>query len=236
MKQHSKLVVLVALILLVSLTACERAASQPPVVTPTGASGELPFPVNTDDPIAVFATQTAFASTPLPILPTVTPEVLVSTNTPEGEAQQPQGGQEVVVATATPDANAGGGVVIIQPDVPTPVVERPATYTLRRGEWPICIARRYDLDMSSFLSANGMNMNSKPGAGTTLTIPASGNWSTASYGPRALKAHPVDYTVVAGDTVYSIACQFGDVTPEAILAVNNLSEDGITPGTRIRIP
>jgi LysM repeat protein len=232
MKRYSKIVVLLALVLLVSLTACERAASQPPVVTPTGGAGEVPFPVNTSDPVSVFATQTAVASTPLPVLPTGTPEVLVSTNTPE--AAQPQGGTDAQAATPTADANAGGGVV--QPAVPTPVVERPTTYTLKRGEWPICIARRYDLDLGSFFSANGMNMNSKPAAGTSLKIPASGNWSTSNYGSRSLKAHPVDYTVVSGDTVYSIACQYGDVTPEAILAVNNLTEAGITAGVKIRIP
>lgn len=232
MKKYSKILVLVALVLLVTLTACERAASQPPVVTPTSGVGELPFPLTTEDPVSVIATQTAFASTPLPVLPTGTPEVLVATNTPDAVAQ-PQAEQAV---TATLDANAGGGVVVQVPAGPTPVVQRPATYALIRGEWPICIARRYDLDLGSFLSANGMNMNSKPSAGTNLTIPASGNWSTSQYGSRSLKAHPVDYTVGASETVNSIACKFGDVAPEVILAVNNLTEAGITAGVQIRIP
>ena len=39
-----------------------------------------------------------------------------------------------------------------------------------------------------------------------------------------LNPHPDTYTVEAGDTVYSIACFYGDVSPEAIIAVNQLEE------------
>jgi LysM repeat protein len=81
-----------------------------------------------------------------------------------------------------------------------------------------------------------MNMNSKPAAGVTLQIPASGNWNPV-YGNPSLAAHPVNYTVSAGESVYSIACKFGDVTPEAILAVNGLSSAAdLQAGTSIRIP
>jgi LysM repeat protein len=228
MKTIQKAIVLVALaiVLALSLSACRLPASTPPEATPTTA-GEVPFPVDTQDPVSAFATQTAIASTPLPVLPTDTPQVIVATNTPDAADQGEQ-------PAATEDANEGGGVV--QPSGPTPVVERPATYTLNKGEWPICIARRFDLDIDTLFSSNGMNMNSKPATGVTLTIPASGNWDS-KFGSRSLKAHPVDYTVVAGDSVYSIACAYGDVTPEAILAVNGLSSAAdIQPGMRIRIP
>jgi len=90
--------------------------------------------------------------------------------------------------------------------------------------------------LSSFFAANGLNMNSKPAAGTTLKIPASGTWS-ASHGSRSLKSHPATYTVVSGDSVYSIACRYGDVTPEAILAVNGLgSAADVTTGMTLNIP
>jgi LysM repeat protein len=116
------------------------------------------------------------------------------------------------------------------------VVSRPTTYVLQKGEWPICIARRYNLDLSSFFANNGMNMNSKPAAGTTLRIPSSGTWS-ANYGARPLKQHPATYTVVAGDTIFTIACRYGDVAPEAILAVNNLSNaSDVKAGMTLQIP
>ncbi|MFZ6021265.1 MAG: LysM peptidoglycan-binding domain-containing protein, partial [Chloroflexota bacterium] len=108
------------------------------------------------------------------------------------------------------------------------------TYTLQKGEWPICIARRYNLDLNAFFSANNLNMNSRPAEGTVLMIPATGTWSS---GPRALKAHPADYTVKAGDTIYSIACDFGDVDPMAIAAANNLQAPyTLKVGDVIRIP
>ena len=43
-------------------------------------------------------------------------------------------------------------------------------------------------------------------------------------GDRTLRAHPTTYTVQSGDTIYSIACLFGDVDPEAIAFVNNLTK------------
>jgi LysM repeat protein len=235
MKKYSKIIVMVALIMLVSLSACERAASRPPVTTPTTGAGEVPFPVGTQD-LSAIGTQTAIASTPLPELPTPTPQVLVATETPG--AQPADAGQP----TATADANAGGGVAQpaqptqpAQPLVATPVVERPTTYTLKKGEFAFCIARRFDLDLGALLAANNIGVNTQLATGYTLKIPASGNWPS-SYGSRALRAHPVDYTVLAGETVYSIACKFGDVTPEAILAVNGINEDGIRAGATIRIP
>jgi LysM repeat protein len=231
MKKYSKILVMVALILLLTLTACERAASRPSVTTPTaGAGGELPFPVGTQD-LSTIGTQTAIAATPLPVLPTETPQVLVATETP---GAQPSGGDQPQ-ATATTDPNTGGGVVA-QPAGPTPVVERPTSYTLQKGEFPFCIARRFDLDLGGLLSANGLGTNSQVAAGTTLRIPATGNWSTSNYGSRALRAHPTDYVVVAGETVNGIACKFGDVTPEAILAVNGIGAGDIRAGMTLRIP
>ena len=117
---------------------------------------------------------------------------------------------------------------------PIPTLKRPQTYTLQRGEWPICIARRFDLNMGDLLAINGLNMNSKPATGFVMQIPQSGNWSS---GARALKSHPTSYTVVAGDTIYTVACSFGDVSPEGIIAANGLkSPYTLTAGTVINIP
>ena len=63
-------------------------------------------------------------------------------------------------------------------------------------------------------------------------IPSGGSYD----GNRALRAH-ADYKVSSGDTIYSIACYFGDVSPEAIIAVNGLSgPDDITAGMTLKIP
>ena len=118
--------------------------------------------------------------------------------------------------------------------VPSATPGRPATYTLQQGEFPFCIARRFNVDAGTLLSVNGLNMNSHPAAGTVLTIPQSGAWSSGS---RALLAHPTTYTVNAGDSIYSIACTFGDVDPNAIIVANALkSPYTLSAGQTLNIP
>lgn len=242
MKAYMKIVLLVTLALLLALTACSRPASKPPVASPT-VGGEVPFPVSTPGtPIAgSFATQTAIASIPGAAGATPTAQVIVATETsaPTG------GGGQATPESGTGGTDQGGGQTnpssstsgsTSETTINTPVVTVPTTYTLQKGEWPICIARRYNLDIPSFFSMNGMNMNSKPGAGTLLKIPTTGSWNPV-YGNRALVKHPATYTVAAGDSVYSIACRYGDVAPESILAVNNLgSANDIKAGMALRIP
>lgn len=201
---------MVLLVVLILSTACTLRASTPPA--PTQEQGVL-FPTPTSVANAV-QTQTAQAQ---PQIATATPQVEAPTPVPQ-QAEQPQ-----------PTAQAP------QPQ-PIPTLERPSTYTLQKGEWPICIARRYDLDLNALFSLNGLNMNSRPAVGTVLKIPSSGNWNEAAYGPRALRKH-TDYKVAAGDTVYTIACYFGDVSPEAILAANGLnSASDVKPGMTLKIP
>lgn len=239
MKVNKKIVLLVVFALFLALTSCTRQASTAPVASPE-AEGDIPFPFDTESPdeglVATIGTQTAIAQAPVEI---ATATLEAPPPTEGGEAAAPPaetGGEPDAQETPeAPDTEEGSGVNA--PAVPTPVVERPTTYTLQRGEWPLCIARRFDLDVSSFFSANGLSMNSKPGAGTVLNIPASGNWDSATYGARSLKDHPTTYTVAAGETVYSIACKFGDVAPESILAVNNLTgASDLQTGATINIP
>ena len=195
-----------AVILVLFLSACTLSASKAPEVTAT-PDGAFPFPVETQDLIADLMTQTAMASGEGPKA-AATPE-------PQAEAEP----------TETPEPEIA--VVI-------PTLERPKSYTLKKGEWPICIARRFDLNVASLLSLNGLGMDSKPGVGTVLNIPQSGSWDS---GARALKSHPTDYTVKAGDTVYTIACAFGDVSPEGIAAANGLeSPYTLTAGNTLKIP
>ncbi|WP_322806938.1 LysM peptidoglycan-binding domain-containing protein [Thermanaerothrix sp.] len=188
------------------VSGCTRSASTSPTALATPTSEEIPFPVDVAQRMTEVAQQTQMA------MPT-----------PEGGLVTP-----VVVETPAPTPAPTNTPVII----PTPT--RPATYTLQPGEWPLCIARRYNLDINTFFEANGLTMNSRPAAGTVLKIPQDGGWSA---GDRALKPHPAQYTVKAGDTIYSIACDFGDVFPESIIAANNLqSPYTLTPGQVLQIP
>jgi len=242
MKKSLYAIILVILVAGFLLVACERSASVSPVATATTASS-IPFPVNTQSQIMkdiLAATQTAAAMSGtvttgnLPGLATSTPAFTYITATP---------GADGVVATAIPlTTSAATGVATSAPTAtpkptaiayPTPTPGRPSTYTIQQGEFPFCIARRFNVDASDLLSLNGLSVNSTVSIGTVLKIPTSGSWS----GTRALKSHPTSYTVAAGDTIGTIACGFGDADPNTILAANGLSAGAtLSVGQVLQIP
>ena len=81
---------------------------------------------------------------------------------------------------------------------------------------------------------NGIESGTIHYPGETIQIPPD---SRAYIGDRALQYHPSNYTGVYGDTLYSIACLYGNVDPRAIAAANDLDIDlALTPGTVLQIP
>lgn len=112
-----------------------------------------------------------------------------------------------------------GVTATFTPLTPVPVGVRPATWTLHEGEFPWCIARRFDVDPTELLRQSGLSEGSLYSAGTVLTIPQTGSFP----GPRALIPHPASYRVISSEeTFYSIACLYGDPHPQRIADVNNL--------------
>lgn len=217
---NKKSFALMAALLLLSLviSGCTRSATSK---SPTDASptSEIPFPIASVDTSArmteIYQQTQQVISTPV-VAPTLAVPQVGATAT----------NVAVTATLAVPTATRA--------PVTIPTLTRPSSYTLQSGEWPICIARRYNLDLESFLAANNLSMNSSPPAGTVLVIPESGTWAA---GERTLKEHPADYTVAAGDSIYSVACAYGDVDPMAIVAANNLQEPyTLTPGSVIYIP
>jgi LysM repeat protein len=92
---------------------------------------------------------------------------------------------------------------------------------LQRGEYPYCIARRFNVDPGELLARNGLLNQQTFYAGTVLQIPQTGN---AYPGERMQLAHPTTYTVSRADeTFYTIACAFGDVDPQELAQANGLS-------------
>jgi LysM repeat protein len=221
------------LIICLALTACERPASVAPVTSPTSSS-EIPFPVATQPQIMrdiLAATQTAaamkgtLATGGLTSGSTSTPAFTYSTPNASGTSST----ISLVTSTSLPAATATATAIVY----PTPTPGRPGEYTIQAGEFPFCIARRFNVDPSELLSINGLNINSVVSVGKKLTIPQSGSWP----GTRALKSHPTTYTVGYGDTIGSIACGFGDADPNTILAANGLSAGAtLSQGQKLQIP
>jgi len=115
-----------------------------------------------------------------------------------------------------------------------PTVTRPAQYTLHEGEFPYCIARRFNLNVEDLINLNNIGANEVISPGTVLQIPQTGTWQGEG---RVLHSHPTTHVVSSGDTIYSIACYYGDVSPEAIIAANSLEEPyDLSSGQKLNIP
>jgi LysM repeat protein len=230
MKSRLWMISLIVVILMSTLSACSRSASNAPVATPT-ANSNIPFPT----PLPSSAIGNVLASTQTAqALGNPTAGAAATATTDPNAAQTTAPTAEVPVATVAPVQPTPTTVQPTMIVVPSATPGRPATYTLQQGEFPFCIARRFNVDAGTLLSVNGLNLNSHPAAGTVLTIPQSGTWSS---GARALLAHPTTYSVSAGESIYSIACVFGDVDPNAIIVANALkSPYTLSAGQTLNIP
>ncbi len=216
----------VTILLVFALTACDfpptKSKRTPVPATPTGQGGTgaqvtSSNPTQVMEQINAFATQTAMASGQS--------EVVVPTEAPALPTAAPVNPTPVVsIVQATPTA-------IFVP-APTPGV--PATYALQRGEFPFCLARRYNVDIGELLRLNGLGPNSLVQTGTVLKMPQSGQ---SFAGQRALRPHPATYTARAGDTIFSVACYYGDVDPYGIAAANQITSPyNLTAGQLLNIP
>lgn len=203
---RKKIVVVASLILFaVVLSGCKLPASSPPEPSEEIAM-TTPIVIVTDEPAT----------------PPGEPGEATSEVEEPGVTEEPEE-DFFAPPTATPE-----------PTIAVPTVTRPAQYTLREGEFPFCIARRFDLDASALLSLNNLSPNTLLEPGTTLQIPQTGSWEGDG---RMRNPHPTTHIVAAGETIYSIACYYGDVSPEAIVAVNQLEEPyTLAPGQALSIP
>jgi LysM repeat protein len=193
-----------------------------------------------------FATNTPNVPFPIATNAQTVHEVVSGTQT----AQAMQGGQSTqglptipVGSTGLPTfpslyTNTPGSMVLSTPTktmVPfaTSTPGLPATYTIHEGEYCYCLARRFNIDPIALVNTNPACNNNPVQPGTTITITNSGTWP----GNRARFPHPTSYIVKGGDTIYTIACYFGDVDPNIIIAANGLqSPYTLTVGQTLQIP
>ena len=111
---------------------------------------------------------------------------------------------------------------------------RPPYYTLQSGEFPYCIARRFNVDPKELLVINNLSSGLIYAPGLVLTIPQSDRPFPP---PRALRPHPTTFTVPEYQmTVYKAACYFGDIEPAAILQYNGLTSPILSMGQTLQIP
>jgi LysM repeat protein len=182
-------------------SACDMPYSTPPSVTSTPINSNSLFQTplgqatNMND-VQNLATASAMAlsGTPAVGLLTATPSPItnqgvVGTSTPI--IQLPTGA--VTTPTATMALSAGTTSMpgsTSQPAATSVPGVRPATYTLQAGEFPYCIARRYNVDPDQLLALSGLVDGVIYPPGTSLKIPQSGSFP----GDRMLQNHPTTYT------------------------------------------
>jgi LysM repeat protein len=225
------------------LSGAQPVSTEQPGITTseTPASSETGQQPGGAEPGSQAPTEESAAAQQTPVAPESGSEHPAATATTEQQAggQQPSGQQPTLQPTATPTqvttsggqsstAPSGGNISITA----TPGI--PSSYTLQTGEFPYCIARRFNVNPFELLSINGLSTSSLVRGGTTLRIPKTGNHFP---GERALMAHPTTYTVKSGQNIYEIACAFGDVSPDMIALANGLKEPyTLTAGQNLFIP
>ena len=218
------------LMLMVIITsACNQPYSQQPSVTNTTIDTSLfatPLTGATQmTDVEIFATGTQAA------LQTTTPATAISTVIGQASATStPIIGITSPATTPTSTLAVSGTLTTALPAGP-----KPATYTLQNGEFVFCIARRFNVDPDETLALNGLFDSQTVYPGLVLKIPQSGK---AFPGNRMLKTHPATYTVAsANETIYGVACEFGDIDPSAIAQANGLSVGAaLTSGQQLSIP
>jgi LysM repeat protein len=236
-KMSKKVIIGISLVIAASFlfAACERSASQPNKATPTNA-GTATNAAASPEPTGMSLMQAWGTSTANYELTEVAMGLITAAPTSENPqiTPTPQGTLSTTVvpptgaATSTPVPGTTPVVVVA-----TATPGRPATYTLQAGEFPYCLARRFDVNPADLLSLNGLGNAQTLQPGISLRIPQSGSFP----GIRALHSHPAQFTVNVNDTFYSIACYFGDVDPTSIAAANGLSlSSPLTTGKILNIP
>jgi LysM repeat protein len=115
------------------------------------------------------------------------------------------------------------------------------TYLVQRGDSAFLIARKFGVDQTALLTANGIANANRVEAGQTLVIPTDASAPTtlqAAEAPMAAAAEedPNAYTVQPGDSAFLIARKFG-VDQQALLDANGIDNPNrVYVGQTLQIP
>lgn len=106
--------------------------------------------------------------------------------------------------------------------------DQPNTYRVQSGDSLWGIARKYNVTVDALKSANGLSTNVLS-IGQVLKIPSSGTTSDEDIESGVI------YVVAPGDSLYSIARQYG-ITVDELKMKNKLTSDSLSVGQELVIP
>jgi len=222
------LMILLVGILVFGTAACTRSLRKPVQQEPSATQAVETNPQGESDvmeQIYLFATQTAMVEQGVTLVNETLDEIPAGTPIPETMD---------LVESQEPELEESQELDQTRQDVPTATPGKPDSYTLQKGEFPYCIARRFNVNPNELLRVNNLAKDVTIQPGTTLRLPSS---DRGYPGSRELRDHPTTYTVKDGDTIFSIACIFGDADPNAIAYANNLVEPyKLSVGQELYIP
>jgi LysM repeat protein len=214
-------------------------ATQPPVETPVPDTAAPEQPSEPAVPTAEPAQPTAE-----PVQPTATPEMPVAppsepvtatpvvTEPPVTEAPAPPTSEPAPVTPLATEPPAT--LEPLEPAQPAQPAALPEKVKLEKGEFPFCIARRYNVDPFEMMYLNNFYFGQIFYKGQNVHIPQSGN---PFPGDPALRPHPATYIVQSGDTLGSVACYYGNVDPAAIAQLNGFDpSQALVVGQQLQIP
>ena len=227
MSRKNRGIVVASTLLLAAIliSACQQPYSTPPAATNTPIDTNSLFSTPMGEPdsmqdVESLITQTAMAGQ------TTTDAVASATTTP------------TPIIDLGPTATATQAVVVPEATSTSAPVVSGSEWILKEGEFPYCIARRYNVDPTDLINASGLTSPDIYYEGQKLIIPTNSTWPT-SLGPRGILSRPGTYTVTGNSdtTVYGVACKYGDVDPATIAQNNNISVDAtLTIGQTLNIP
>lgn len=125
-----------------------------------------------------------------------------------------------------------GDKVIIPADVQA---SQAATYTIQAGDTFYLISQKYKVDLAQLMKLNNATESTILYIGQKIQIPQPASTASASTSTQPVTTYS-DYTVKAGDTLWSIADKFGIPMTE-LLSANNMTESTwLNIGDVIKIP
>lgn len=126
-------------------------------------------------------------------------------------------------------------LVVIMGSAGVSSAQSTTTHTVQPGETLYSIARQYGVSVQAIAFANGITNPNLIYAGEVLTIPGAAT-PTPAPGATAVPSSTTTYTVVAGDTMFSLARRFGtDVA--TLAALNGISNPNqLAVGQVLTIP
>lgn len=203
-------------------------ATRRPTRTPTEAptatvapTGEITGTVAITSTAALTSTESI--TTTLAMTPTLAPETSTATPTLAPTATPAPTETPTPAPTATPTT----------PPTNTPVPGR-VTYKVKSGDTLSSIAAQFGIAWQDLAAANGLNSRSTLRVGQELIVPVPG--SSAAPAPAPQQGAQTTYTVKSGDSLSSIATQFG-ITWQALAQANGLTGSSrLSVGQKLIIP